>query len=205
MFTAAPVGALMAYGVTFLFTSSYTSTLPDWLGWRIVFGTAVLPTLLGLVVRYTIKEPDSFANIDRKSTSIKELFTKPLIKTTIGACMTVIFALVSWYCVQSFIPVLARFLANEYAALNDTSHEQLTGLMDVYTCVGVLCFNLGGLFGTVAVYPIAQRLGRLWGMFFTNISQYFSVSYLLFCQCGFLMDSVCNTHTTHTSVDLVVS
>ncbi len=175
MYTAAPVGAILAYGVTFLLTSSYTSVIPAWLGWRIVFATGVIPSLLGVFIRHGLKEPDSWKNsVNQRSESSEgggasyrlstfgELFSADLRWKTVSSLLLVIFALIPWYSGSSFISVTAIYLAKEKATASHMSDTQLDNLKDWYMTIGVLAFNIGGLLGTVACYPIAQRLGRVW-------------------------------------------
>ena len=161
MYTAAPAGSLLAYFVTFMLTSSYTSFMPEWLAWRVVFGTAVIPSLLGIVIRFGLKEPESWTE-QKESGTILDLFSKDLWWKTVSSFLIVVFALVAWFSVSSFIPVIGIYLAKQYVTRTNSPQSILKRTQDIYITVGVCAYNVGGLIGTFLTYPIAQRLGRVW-------------------------------------------
>jgi MFS family permease len=161
MYTAAPFGSLLAYFVTFLLTSSYTNVLPDWISWRIVFATAVIPSLVGVLIRFGLKEPESWNN-RKENGSWRDLFGKDLWWNTLSSLCLVVFSLIAWYVTTSFIPITGIFLAKQYVTRNLLSMESLKKTQDIFIAIGVCSFNVGGLLGTFLSYPLSQKLGRVW-------------------------------------------
>ena len=94
----------------------------------------------------------------RPSSSYLDLFqNNDLRKRTISAILFVCPALISWWSISTFIPILASYLATPIEDSEERKYYQ-----DLYSVVGNMLFNFGGLLGTLLVIPVATRLGRLW-------------------------------------------
>ncbi|KAL9649105.1 hypothetical protein ABK040_008482 [Willaertia magna] len=205
LYTAAPIGGLASYGVSFVLMSLFlerssdvingtniitngtihlnnilsdvipvdvvpkTGIIPIWLSWRIVFAIGLIPTIIGIMIRICVKEPDSWVKnkeleksgevIEKKKPSYFDLFSdKELRRRTISSTIFVISGLTSWWTITTFIPILSTFLVTNEEIPND----QKRYYQDLYSIVGNVLFNVGGVIGTMSVVPIATKFGRLW-------------------------------------------
>ncbi|EFC42094.1 predicted protein [Naegleria gruberi] len=94
----------------------------------------------------------------KKGSSYLDLFANAdLRKRTISAILFVCPALISWWCISTFIPILSTHLASP---IEDATERKIT--QNQYSVLGNMLFNFGGLIGTLLVIPIAMKLGRLW-------------------------------------------
>ncbi|KAG2393769.1 hypothetical protein C9374_007300 [Naegleria lovaniensis] len=94
----------------------------------------------------------------RKGKSYLDLFSNAdLRRRTISSILFVCPALISWWCISTFIPILSTYLASNYKDPDEKKHYQ-----DLYSVLGNMLFNFGGLIGTLMVIPIATKFGRLW-------------------------------------------
>jgi MFS family permease len=87
---------------------------------------------------------------------VADLFTPELRRRTLGGLAMAVIALVTWWSVSVFIPVIASFLAADTAPPPD----QLAARKTEFITLGSTMFNLGGLLGTMLTVPVALRLGR---------------------------------------------
>ncbi len=161
LYSAAPVGGIVAYLVNFLFTSLLINQISNSWSWRIVFLTGLIPVFVGILVRLFIREPETWKNAT-ESSSFLDLFRKEYRSRTIGTIVLVILSLIAWWSINTFIPVLATFVAVQGKNLYEWTEEEFRFHLDMYTSVGLVCYNLGGLLGTLLVIPIATKWGRKW-------------------------------------------
>nr|CAG4710325.1 unnamed protein product [Naegleria fowleri] len=95
---------------------------------------------------------------NRKGKSYLDLFANAdLRRRTISSILFVCPALISWWCISTFIPILSTYLASNYKDPDEKKYYQ-----DLYSVLGNMLFNFGGLIGTLMVIPIATKFGRLW-------------------------------------------
>jgi len=88
------VGAIQAgwavgYGLAVLLSTVLFSTLPEDVGWRVLFGLGLLPALLIIWIQRSIVEPPLFSteNADAKNASVWEVFEEPHLATTLTAML----------------------------------------------------------------------------------------------------------------------
>jgi len=155
LYTSAPIGMLLATFVNDVFTRQLDSIAADpSMSWRVVFITGLIPAGVAVLIRMKVKEPEGWAPAER--TELRELFTPQLRRRTFGGLAMAIVALVTWWSVSAFIPVIASFLAADTAP----DPSRLADLKVEYITIGTAAFAIGGLFGTLLTVPVALRLGR---------------------------------------------
>lgn len=156
LYTSAPMGLFLATFVNDLFTRQLDvfANNPQ-TSWRVVFLTGLIPVAVALAIRLKLKEPEHWRAAE-KTPRIAELFTPALRRHTLGGLAMAIIALITWWSVSVFIPVIATFLAAD----TGPAPELLPKLKTEFQTIGTTAFNLGGLIGTLLTVPVASRLGR---------------------------------------------
>ncbi|MBI1826282.1 MAG: MFS transporter [Planctomycetes bacterium] len=151
MYTASPIGLLLATFVTDLFTRRWESIAGNpSLAWRMVFLSGLIPAAAAGALRLAVREPAKWkAHHDRPR--VAELFSPALRGKTIGGSVIAVSMMLGWWTSNSFLPRIAGQLAVSDGKIADQAH---------YVTVGTTAFNLGGLLGTLMTIPIAMRLGR---------------------------------------------
>jgi len=153
LFTAPPFFVFLALGVNRLFTLEIASIAADpSRSWRLVMGFGALPALAALVLRRGLREPPGWHPGVRRSEGLAELFAPALRARTLGGLAVATTALVTFWVVSAFLPVLAQQLAGSGLDARARSARHVTSAM--------AWFNLGGLLGSLAAAPLALRLGR---------------------------------------------
>jgi MFS family permease len=170
LYTSAPVGFFLATYVTDLFTRQISSIASDpHLAWRVVFLTGVVPALVALVIRIRLKEPQHWKPVARPA--VRELFTPEMRKYTWSGFSIAFIAMCAWWSVNAFIPMIARFLADDLPT--KAQGLELAKLRASFVTIGASAFNAGGIVGTLLTVPIALRMGRR-----TMFAIYFAASAL---------------------------
>lgn len=155
LYTSAPVGLFLATYVNDLFTRQLDVLASDpSLSWRVVFLTGLIPAVVAFLIRLGVKEPEHWRPSER--TELRELFTPALRRRTIGGLLMAVVALVTWWSISVFIPVIASFLAADTVPAAD----QLAARKTEFITLGTTMFNVGGLVGTLSTVPVALYLGR---------------------------------------------
>ena len=158
LYTSAPAGLFLATYVNDLFTRQLDAIASDpALSWRIVFLTGIVPAGVALLIRMNVHEPEHWKPSEQQP-AVRELFTPRLRKRTLGGLAMAVVALVTWWSCSVFIPMIARYLADDVRPL--PSPHQMEALRVQYVTIGTNAFNVGGLVGTLLTVPAATRLGR---------------------------------------------
>lgn len=123
---SAPIGVFIALIIYLIF--------PEYLSWRIMFLSCVIPALISFILRVNL--PESFLwkahkrLINKNNSSIdkgmKTLFSKKYIKVTISCCIIWFFMDISYYGIALFIP-------NILSAINLESNTTL--ISDPYSLI----------------------------------------------------------------------
>lgn len=161
LYTAAPLGTFLAFGMYEIFgviLYDTTKSLPYGMGWRFIFASAIVPCIISIVMRFVIKEPEKWQKAEQKAT-VKDLFAQKHRKATFGAICIVIIALIAWYCISSFIPPLAQYLAAEQ--VKEEPQQNTKQLADRNNLIASIAFNIGGLLGTAIIFAAAPRVRRI--------------------------------------------
>jgi MFS family permease len=161
LYTAAPLGLMLATFVDHAIAGELLVDSPE-TSWRWVFLCGLAPTVVALVVRVFVKEPERWASAAAKAPppSISELFTPAWRARTLGGLGLALVALLTWWSCQAFIPTLAKGLATQEAQARGMAPHAANALRASWTSLASNCFNVGGLVGTLLTVPIAKRFGR---------------------------------------------
>lgn len=153
LFTAPPFFVFLAIGVSRLLTLELESVASNpGLSWRLVMGFGALPAIAALVIRRGLREPDAWRPGARSEGGIARLFTPALRARTLGGLAVATAALITFWVVSAFLPVVAQRLAGTGPDARALSARYVTSAM--------AWFNLGGLAGSLAAAPLALHLGR---------------------------------------------
>ncbi|MCC6555952.1 MAG: MFS transporter [Polyangiaceae bacterium] len=157
LFTSPPFFVFLAIFVNWLFTKQIDAIASDaGLSWRLFLAFGALPAFVALVIRRGLKEPERWHAAARRPARIGELFSPALRRRTLGGVVITAVALISFWVVSAFLPLVASRLAEELiprpAALGPVKASFITQAMS--------WFNLGGLVGAVLAAPLAVRMGR---------------------------------------------
>jgi MFS family permease len=157
LYTSAPMGLFLATFVNDLLTRQIDvlAANPD-LAWRAVFATGIVPAFVAVAIRWKVREPERWSS--GVHPRLRELFAPELRARTLGGLAVAIVALVTWWSVNAFLPMIARYLVDSVTP--PPAPEQLAALRVSFVTTATSVFNLGGLAGTLLTVPIALHLGR---------------------------------------------
>ena len=160
LYTAAPMGLFLATFVNLGVAGHWFPDQPE-VSWRYVFLFGLLPAAAAFAVRLFVREPERWQNrADRRPIRIRELFSPELLPYTRSGFLMAVIALMAWWSCNAFIPVVASGLANT-AAIEEGLDKVATQVrIEHWKMLATVCFNLGGLIGTLLTIPAAKYLGR---------------------------------------------
>lgn len=169
LYTAAPAGLFLATFVNYQIAGNLFADTPE-TSWRYVFLFGLLPAAVAFIVRLFLKEPERWKNV-RATTQpprLAELFGPEVRWLTLSGFLTALIALITWWSCNAFIPVVSSGLAQTEAALRGLDKSATLALVESWKLTATVCFNLGGLIGTLLTIPAAKRLGRrpMFGLYF---------------------------------------
>ena len=105
-----PVG----WGAAALLATLFFSVLPQEVAWRALFWVGLTPALLVFFVRRFVKEPPVFAQTRQnlaaagKKANFLEIFSPPILKTTILTCLLSTGAQGGYYAISTWLPTFLR-------------------------------------------------------------------------------------------------
>lgn len=157
LFTAPPFFVFVATFMNWLLTKEIDSIAsnPN-LSWRLLLAFGTIPAIVALLIRRGLKESDKWKSSDRPKSSIAELFSPELRRRTLGGVAIGTIALITFWVVSAFLPVIASFLADEITP----KPANIGALKASFVTRAMSWFNFGGLIGSVLSGPLALRLGR---------------------------------------------
>jgi MFS family permease len=169
LYTAAPAGLFLATFVNYQIAGNWFADSPE-TSWRYVFLFGLLPAAVAFIVRLFLKEPERWKNV-RATTQpprLAELFSPQVRHLTLSGFLTALIALITWWSCNAFIPVVSSGLAQTEAALRGLDKSATLALVESWKLTATVCFNLGGLIGTLLTIPAAKLLGRrpMFGLYF---------------------------------------
>jgi MFS family permease len=148
--TAAHLGLFLATFVNFQISHNLVGGSPE-RAWRYVFLTGLVPAAVAFIVRWFVEEPERWT--EQTATAppppISELFAGEARRMTISGFSVAVTALVVWWSISAFIPVIT----------SDLAHDLLADAEE-WKKVATNSFNLGGLIGALLTVPAAKILGR---------------------------------------------
>jgi MFS family permease len=161
MQTGSPLGVMLAGVVNYQIAGVWFANQPQ-SSWRYVFLAGLLPVIVALGVRLFLHEsPQWQASRARGAPpSPLELFAPDMRAATLSAMFVAVIAVLGWWGVNAFIPLLDSTLAHEYAHSTALAAAQAQRLATAWQAYGSYAFAFGGLVGALAAMPLARRLGR---------------------------------------------
>ncbi|MGO9802521.1 MAG: MFS transporter [Steroidobacteraceae bacterium] len=161
MQTGSPLGVLLAGGANYLITGVWFAGQPQ-IAWRYVFLAGLLPVLLALLVRVFLHESEQWqaSRVRAASSGPRELFAPGMRAATFGGLFAAAVAILCWWGCNAFVPLLGASLSAHEAQQLGLSPREVQALAAAWQAHASNAFNLGGLIGTFAAIPLAQRLGR---------------------------------------------
>ena len=160
LYTAAPIGLFLATFVNLTVAGHWFVDQPE-VSWRYVFLFGLLPAAAAFAVRLFVKEPDRWKNLaDKSEAKLSELFSPALRSFTRSGFLMAVVALMTWWSCNAFIPVVASGLANSSAIADGLDKIATQQRIEHWKLLATVCFNMGGLIGTLLTIPAAKYLGR---------------------------------------------
>jgi MFS family permease len=170
LYTSAPMGLFLATFVNDQIARVILPGSPS-TSWRYVFLCGLIPAIVAFIVRMFIKEPEAWESEAAKGNppALGELFTPENLRLTISGFSVSVIALLTWWSLNAFIPLVASELAKlgiKGQGLTDPTLVQMN--IESWKTSITYAFNAGGLIGTLLTIPAAQYLGRKWmfGIYF---------------------------------------
>lgn len=164
LFTAPPFFVFVAIAVNWLFTRRLDSIAADAsLSWRLVMGFGALPALAAIAIRKGLRDPER-VTLASSEGGIAALFSPELRRRTIGGLVVATTALITFWVVSAFLPIVASQLAE--GVTRDPAALRALKALNITRAMG--WFNFGGLIGALLAAPLAMRLGRrpMFALFF---------------------------------------
>jgi MFS family permease len=160
LYTAAPIGLFLATAVNLTVAGHWFVDQPE-VSWRYVFLFGLLPAAAAFAVRLFVKEPERWKNLaDKSEAKLSELFSPALRSFTRSGFLMAVVALMTWWSCNAFIPVVASGLANTSALAEGLDKIATQERIEHWKMLATMCFNVGGLLGTLLTIPAAKYLGR---------------------------------------------
>ncbi len=139
-------------------------------GWRVMFLIGILPALMTVLVRATVKEPDRWLAVQRDrerarratvrseaqaalvTFSLARLFQRDLRRQTLAGAGLAFVAVFGLWGATNWTPTLVRELL--------VAQQADPAMLNRYVSYAVMSLNVGALAGYLAFGPLADRLGR---------------------------------------------
>jgi MFS family permease len=163
LYTSAPFGLFLATFANFQIAGVFFKGSPE-TSWRYVFLCGLVPAVVAFIVRLFVKEPERWK--EAMSTSgadhprIAELFTPEVRARTLSGFSMAVIALISWWGVNAFVPIVSAGLAQVSAKAQGLDRAATLALVESWKATATNVFNLGGLLGTLLTVPAAKIMGR---------------------------------------------
>ncbi len=159
LYTSAPLGLFLATELTRYIQGDLFAGTPE-TAWRWVFLCGLLPAVVALVVRTFVEEPERWKDAAAVPPRLSELFLPAWRRRTVTGLLLALTALLMWWSVNAFLPVVARGLAGRHAVSTALEPREAAASAEAWVAHATNRFNLGGFLGTLAAVPIAKTLGR---------------------------------------------
>jgi MFS family permease len=161
LYTSAPAGLFLATFANFQIAGNFFKGSPE-TSWRYVFLCGLVPAAVAFVVRLFIREPERWksATTDAPPPAIRELFAPAIRPLTRSGFSMAVVALISWWGINAFIPIVSAGLAQTTAKAQALDRAATLALVEGWKMTATNVFNLGGLLGTLLTIPAAKLLGR---------------------------------------------
>ena len=161
LYTSAPAGLFLATFANFQIAGVLFKGSPE-TSWRYVFLCGLVPAVVAFVVRLFVREPERWkaAAAGASHPRIAELFTPEVRGRTRSGFSMAVIALITWWGVNAFLPIVAAGLAQVSAKGQALDRAATLALVEHWKATATNVFNLGGLIGTLLTVPAAKLMGR---------------------------------------------
>jgi MFS family permease len=161
LFTASPIGMLMASAVNHTISTVWLRQAPE-VAWRYVLLTGLLPVALAAIVRRFVRESEDWKHASREGAppQVKELFSPALRRRTWSGVLVASAAAITWWTVSALIPVVSTHLAQAEAGRRALDAVATNVLSEEWKAHATTMFSMGGLLGTILCVLPAKALGR---------------------------------------------
>lgn len=161
LYTSAPFGLFLATFVDHQVAGVWFKAQPE-ISWRYVFLFGLLPAAGAFVLRLFIKEPERWLKQAALTAPprIAELFSPAYRAATLSGFLMAVVALLTWWSCNAFIPVVSSGLARAHAESLGLDKTATLALIQQWKTLATVCFNLGGLIGTLLTIPASKMWGR---------------------------------------------
>jgi MFS family permease len=161
LYTSAPAGLFLATFVNFQIAGVLLKGSPE-TSWRYVFLFGLVPAAVAFVVRLFVKEPERWKEAKAGSAHprIAELFSPEYRRLTLSGFAMAVIALIAWWGVNAFIPIVSTGLAQTTARTEGLDKAATLARVEHWKQLATNVFNLGGLIGTLLTIPAAKVMGR---------------------------------------------
>ncbi len=175
LYTAAPVGIVLASRVNYAIAGELFKGDPA-NSWRWVFLCGLLPSIAALAMRMFLHEPERWTERKLKIAAgeavekvpgLGALWADPdLRRRTISGLTMATVALLSWWSVNAFLPMIAGGLAGEHHA--GMAPDLLNQQREMWKTRSMDYFSIGGFIGTLLTVPMATVMGRrtMFGLYY---------------------------------------
>jgi len=159
LYTSAPFGLVCAALINKFVAGYWLVDHPEY-SWRVVFLFGLLPALAAVFMRFFLKEPEAFQEEGSRRPRLRELFSAELRPATRSGVLMAVTALLGWWTLSAFMPILAGQLASQQARSLGLGPEDAARLAADWKLKATACFSVGGFIGTMVTVPFANQLGR---------------------------------------------
>ena len=161
LYTSAPAGLFLATFANFQIAGVLFKGSPE-TSWRYVFLCGLVPAIVAFIVRLFVREPERWkaAAAGAARPRIAELFTPEIRGRTRSGFSMAVIALVTWWGVNAFLPIVSAGLAQVAAKGQSLDRAATLALVERWKTTATNVFNLGGLIGTLLTVPAAKLMGR---------------------------------------------
>ena len=170
LYTSAPFGLFLATFVNFQIAGVVFKGSPE-TSWRWVFLFGLIPAAVAFIVRLFVREPDRWREsaVSAPRPRMAELFSPENRALTLSGFSMAVIALISWWAINAFIPIVSAGLAQATAKAQGLNRAGTLALVEGWKARATNVFNLGGLIGTLLTIPAAKVMGRrrMFGIYYT--------------------------------------
>jgi MFS family permease len=169
LFTASPLGFALAGFLNYQIAGVWLADSPE-TGWRYVFLCGLIPAALAILVRFFLHESDRWQDAAKREPPPRPaaLFSPALRARTTSGLFTAVMALLTWWTVGAFSPLLSASLAHDHALLNGFDAVTSKLLAEQWKAESSNWFNVGGLIGSLLSIPLARQFSRrtMFGLYY---------------------------------------